>query len=145
MFKSYRKKATCVLANCPYISHTTPIFEELRILKSRDLYHVQLYKLHYKNIYIYIYICISQFLTMYGDHNYDFRNAYFRFPMTKREFFVKSTKYQYLKLIRENNQSDLYSRCTVPISQFMYHIKSNVINENDPVCNIANCYICMNT
>ena len=55
--------------------------------------------------------------------------------MTKRE----STKYQYLKLIRENNQSDLDSRCAVPISQFMYHIKTNFINEYDPVCNIAIC------
>ena len=65
--------------------------------------------------------------------------------MTKREFFVQSTKYQYLKLILENNQYVKDSRYTVPISQFMYHIKSNVINEYDPVCNIANCYICMNT
>ena len=78
-------------------------------------------------------------------NNYDFRNAYFRLLMTKRKFFVQTTKYQYLKLIRENNQSDLDSRCTVPISQFMHHIKYNVINEYDPVCNIANCYICMYT
>ena len=56
--------------------------------------------------------------------------------MTQRDFFVKSTKYQYLKLIRENIQSDLDSRCTVPISLFMYHIKSNIINEYDPVCNM---------
>ena len=104
-----------VLANRPYISHTTPIFKELRILKITDLYHVQLYKLHYKNInnlpprYFRIF---AQFLNMYGDHNDDFRNTYFRLPMNKRIFFVQSTKYQYLKLIRENIQSDLDSRCT---------------------------------
>ena len=96
--------------------------------------------LHYKNInnllpgYVRIF---GQFLTMYGDHNYDFRNAHFRLPMTKRDLFVKSTKYQHLKLIQENNHSDLDSRCTVPIFQFMYHIKSYLINEYDPVCNIA--------
>ena len=43
-------------------------------------------------------------------------------------FFVQSTKFQYLKLIRENDQSGLDSRCTVPICQFMYRIKSNFIN-----------------
>ena len=97
-----QKKDIRVLANRSYISHTTPIFKKLRILKISDLYHVQLYKLHYKNInnllprYFRIF---SQFLTMYGDHNYDFRNAYLRFPMTKRIFLVQSTKYQYLKLI----------------------------------------------
>ena len=45
-----QKKAIRVLANRSYISHTTPIFKELRILKITDLYHVQPYKLHYKNI-----------------------------------------------------------------------------------------------
>ena len=114
---------------------STPIFKELRILKITDLYHVQLYKLHYKNItnilpgYFRIF---TQFLTMYGDHNYDFQNAFLRLPMTKREFFVQSTKYQHSKLIRETIQYDLHSRCIVPISQFMYHIKSNLINEYDP-------------
>ena len=129
---------------------TTPIFKELRILKITDLYHVQLYKLHDKNINNLLpgyFRTFTQFLTMYVDHNYDFRNAYFRLPVTKRYFFVKSTKYQYLKLIRENIQSDQDSRCTVPISQFMYHIESNLIIEYDPVCNIANCYIyiCIHT
>ena len=62
--------------------------------------------------------------------------------MTKRDFFVQSTKYQYLKLMRENNQFDLDRRCTVPIFQFINYIKSSFINEYDPVCNIPNCYIC---
>ena len=74
-----QKKAIRVLANRPYISHTTPIFKELRILKITD--QVQLYKLHYKNINnlcpVYFRI-FAQFLTMCGDHNYDFRNTYFR-------------------------------------------------------------------
>ena len=35
-----QKKAIRVLANRSYISHTTPIFKELRILKFTDLYHV---------------------------------------------------------------------------------------------------------
>ena len=38
-----QKKAIRVLVNRPYISHTTPIFKELRILIITDLYHVQLY------------------------------------------------------------------------------------------------------
>ena len=41
-----QKKIIRVLANRSYISHTTPIFKELRILTITDLYHVQLYELH---------------------------------------------------------------------------------------------------
>ena len=40
-----QKNAIPVLANRPYISHTTPIFKELRILKSTDLYN----KFNYTN------------------------------------------------------------------------------------------------
>ena len=65
--------------------------------------------------------------------------------MTKRDVFVQSTKYLYLKLMRENNQFDLDRKCTVPILQFMYYIKSYFINEYDHVCNIPNCYICTDT
>ena len=43
--------------------------------------------------------------------------------------------------MRESNQSDFDRRCTVPIFQFIYYIKSSFINEYDPVCNIPNCYI----
>ena len=99
-----QKKAIRVLTNRPYIFHTTPIFKELKLPKITDLYHVQLYKLHYKNINNLLpryFPIFAQFITVYGDHNYDSGNAYFRLPMTIREFFVQSTKYQYLKLIRE--------------------------------------------
>ena len=108
-----------------------------------DLIQIQLYKLNYKNINSLLptyFRIFSRFFTLYGDHNYDFRNSFFGLPMTKRKFCVQSIKYQYLKLIRENKKSDIDSRCTVPISQFMYHIKSYFINEYDHVCNISNCY-----
>ena len=47
--------------------------------------------------------------------------------------------------MRENNQSDLDKRFTVPIVKCIYHIKSSFINEYDPLCIIPNCYICMDT
>ena len=65
--------------------------------------------------------------------------------MPKRDFFVQSTYYQYLKFMHENNQSGVDRRCTVPIFQFIYYSKSSFINEYDPVCNIPNCYICTDT
>ena len=123
--KILQKKAIRVVANRAYNFHTAPIFKELGILKINQLYQVQLYKLHYRNINNLLpayFRTFAQFLTLYGDHNYNLRNSHFRLPMTKRDFFVQSTKYQYLKLMRENNQSDLDRRCTVPIFQFIYYI-----------------------
>ena len=67
MLKSNKKIR--VLANRPYISHTTSMFKELRIHKITDLYQVQLYKLHYKNnnlLPVY-FRTFSQLFTMYGE------------------------------------------------------------------------------
>ena len=44
-----QKKAVRIIARKPYISHTTSIFKDLKILKLRDQYSMQLYKLYHKN------------------------------------------------------------------------------------------------
>ena len=46
--KVLQKKAVRILAFKPYVSHSTPIFKILQILKIEDLYTIQLYKLYYK-------------------------------------------------------------------------------------------------
>ena len=44
-----RKKVVRILARRPYISHTTSIFKDLKILKLKDQYSIQHYKLYHKN------------------------------------------------------------------------------------------------
>ena len=44
-----QKKAVRILARRPYISHTTSIFKDLKILKLNDQYSMQLYKLYHHN------------------------------------------------------------------------------------------------
>ena len=51
--KILQKKAVRILAFRPYISHSTPIFKTLKILKLEDLYTMQLYKFYYKTLIIY--------------------------------------------------------------------------------------------
>ena len=45
-----QKRAVRILALRPYLSHSTPLFKFLKILKLEDLYIIQLYKLYYKNV-----------------------------------------------------------------------------------------------
>ena len=95
------KKAIRVVANRAYNAHTTPIFKELGILKINDLYQVQLYKLHYRkinNLLPAYFRTFAQFLTLYGEYNYNLRNSHFRHPMTKRDLFVQSTKISIFKI-----------------------------------------------
>ena len=44
-----QKKAVRILLLRLYISHSTPLFKNLKILKIEDQYLIQLYKLYYKN------------------------------------------------------------------------------------------------
>ena len=44
-----QKKAVRILSLRPFVSHSTPLFKNLKILKIEDQYSIQLYKLYYKN------------------------------------------------------------------------------------------------
>ena len=72
---AYKTTEVCGVDKVRYNSHTTPIFKEVGILKIYYLYQVQLYKLHYRNINNLLptyFRNFAQFLTLYGDHNYNF-------------------------------------------------------------------------
>ena len=102
--KVLQKKAVRILAFIPYISHSTPIFKTLQILKIEDLYTVQLYKLYYKLRNNLLSSYFHTFTPYYHNdhHTHDLRYRILRLPMTRREYIAECTctKYQFLKLIR---------------------------------------------
>ena len=103
-----QKKVVRILARRPYISHTTSIFKDLKILKLKDQYSIQLYKLYHKNTNNLLPSYFNSFTPYYDvEHNHDLRYTALRLPMTRREYFVQSTRYQFLKLIRETSVIDL--------------------------------------
>ena len=90
------KKKSC---ENPTSSHSTPLFKSLKILKLEDLYITQLYKLYYKNVKNLIPSYFRSFTPQFNDgHNHDLRHNILRLPMTKREYFVQCSRYQFLKL-----------------------------------------------
>ena len=142
--KILQKKAVRILAFRPYISHSTPIFKNLKILQLEDLYTMQLYKFYYKNTNNLLSSYFSSFTPFYNNenHNHKLRNNILRLPMTRHEYFVQCTKYQLLKLIRETPQDDL-NRCTqLNIIQFSAYFKYSIINSYNPLCNLKKCYVC---
>ena len=92
------------------------------MLMLEDLYKIQLYKIYYKNVKNILPEYFQTFTPYYStatDHNHDLGHTTLRLPMTKREFYVQCTKYQYLKLIRETPQLDLDQCLTSTITQFI--------------------------
>ena len=65
-----------------------------------------------------------------------------KLPMTRKEYYVQCTKYQFLKLIRETSQLDLDRCLTSSITQFIGYFKYRIIDAYNPVCNITNCFVC---
>ena len=75
-------------------------------------------------------------------HNHNLRHQDLRLPMTRKEYYVQSTKYQLFKLIRETPQLDLDRCLTSSLVQFVAYFKYKIIEAYNAVCNIRNCYVC---
>ena len=140
-----QKKAIRVVANSPYISHTTPIFKTMNILKINDLFDIQLFKLYYR--------IVNNRLPSYfrsfdphvrNEEHYNLRYSTLRLPMTRREYYVQCTKYQFFKLIRETPLDVLNNVSSQSLYQFSFQLKIAKLNNYEPNCNIRNCYVCQN-
>ena len=75
-------------------------------------------------------------------HNHNLRHQALSLPMTKKEYFVQSIKYQLLKLIRETSQLDLDRCLTSPRIQFVAYFKYKIIEAYNPVCDRRKYYVC---
>ena len=139
-----QKKTARIIAFRPYISYSTSAFKEMQILLLKDLYLILLYKIYYKNVNNLLPAYFQRFTPNYNDgidHNHDLKYNVLRLPMTRKEYYVQKTKYQFLKLIRETSQIDLDRYLTSSITQFIVYFKYRIINTYNPVCNITNCFV----
>ena len=138
-----QKKAIRILAFRPYISHSTTAFKELKIPMLKDLYIIQLYEIYYKNIHNILPVYFQKFSPNYNNgtaHNRNLRYQALRLPMTRKEYYAQSTKYQLL--IRETPQLELDRCLTSSLMQFVAYFKYKIIGAYNAVCNIRNCYVC---
>ena len=113
----------------------------MQILLLKDLYLIQLYKIYYKNVNNLLQAYFQGFTPNYNDdtdHNHDLRYK----MLTRKEYYVQCTKYQFLKLIRETSQMDLDRCLTCSITQFIGYFKYRIIDAYNPVSNITNCFVC---
>ena len=105
---------------------------------------IELYKIYYKDIHNILPVYFQRFLPNYNNgtsHNHNLRHQALRLPMTRKEYYVQSTKYQLFKLIREIPQLDLDRCLTSSLSQFVAYLKYKIKEVYNAVCNIMNCYV----
>ena len=140
-----QKKAVRVVANRPYIAHTDPILNKYTLIKIHDLYKLQLYKLFYRLCNNILPLYFNSFFPTVNRTNYILRNESIKLPMTRRTFYVQSTKYQLHLLLH----TTLHKYSELADTSFMYaytsRIKTYLISGYNPNCVIPNFYVCLNT
>ena len=70
----------------------------------KDLYIIKLYKIYYKNIHNLLPVYFQKISPNYNNgtaHDHNMRHQAPRLSMTRKEYYVQSTKYQLFKLIGE--------------------------------------------
>ena len=114
-----------LLAFKPYISHSTPIFKDMKILQLEDLYTMQLYKFYYKNTNTLLPSYFSSFTPFHENHSHNCRYNILRLPMTrhfffflKEDFITKSTKHNTKNY---NYLQNIYKPTTTKISNTVHH------------------------
>ena len=111
-----------------------------------DLYKIQLYRICYKNTKNILPTYFKTFTPHYCNalkHGHDLRHNVVRLPLTKREYYVQcTTKYQFLKLIRDTSQSDLDQSLTSSLIQFIAYFKYSIIESYNPQCTVRSCFVC---
>ena len=100
--------------------------------------------IHVLSVYFYLYISKDFYQTYQNGstHNHNLKHQALRLSMTRKEYYVQSTKYQLFKLIRETPQLDLDRCLTSSLVQFVVYFKYKIMEAYNAVCNIRNCYVC---
>ena len=113
--------------------------KNLKIFKLKDQYSIQLYKLYHKNTNNFLPSYFKSFTSYYNndEHTPDLKSAALPLPMTRREYFVQSTKYQFLKQIRETTVIDLNRTINTTVFQFASYFKYSILHKYDHRCRIV--------
>ena len=140
-----QKKAIRIVCGKSRLSHSTPLFKQLNVLKISDLYNLQLLKFYYKfgNSALPDAFCTLNLRENCSFHNYETRNRHkLSVPVHKHSFFQLSITYNLVSFINSLN-SDIKDKLrTHSLQNIIVRFKKLVIEGYDPYCRIQSCYVC---
>lgn len=141
-----QKRAVRIVMLSKYNAHTDPLLKALKILKTTDLYVVQLYKLFYKiqngKVPLYFKHLFQNNRTI---KQYNTRSTYIIPPIyTKLTITHNCIQMKLIKIINTAEEiiiNKVYTHC---IEGFAHYIKITLLKQYNDTCTIQNCYICQN-
>ena len=141
-----QKKAIRIITNSNYITHTTPIFKNLNLLKMNDIYKISVLKFYYQYCHDQLpyYLQSFDFTRRAETHHCNTRNksALKKVNIVSASYILRNST---PKIINETPSVILEKITTHSIQDFMSYAKYYYINNYSDVCSILNCYSCLNS
>ena len=141
-----QKKAVRIITSNSYLSHSEPLFKQLCLLKSCDIYKCQLLKFIFKLMHKQLpqYFTQIQFIFNNQQHHHNTRTGQNVFVQRVNHEFAKRNIIQYRAGLTYNTTPSniiekLYSHS---FEGFSVYIKRLTIQSYNGMCTVANCYSC---
>ena len=143
-----QKKAIRVVNFSPYISHSEPIFKNLKLLNMDDLFTLKKFKFLHKlahNTLPTYFNCYRQFFIK-KTTAYNLRNHALPLPRVNHVFAEKSLVYELVKLHNDTTYDSLIFRKIEENSHsllgFSKYVTKSLLEKYSVECIIRNCYVC---
>ena len=143
--KKLQKKAIRVICTGKYNAHTEPLFKNLKLLNTQDLFKINALKFAYKYH--------KNTLPPYFDgmldpvevnHEHNTRHQNLRINQPKRSSTKLCLRYYIQNLLQDTPSYITEKFHTHSSHGFNVYVKHMLINEYETQCLIENCYICQN-
>ena len=140
-----QKKAIRIICGKPYISHTTPLFRDLNILKVHDLYKLTLLTFYYQFEHLLLPEPLLRLPIFRNSHFHDYNTRHRHSFSTIKHFhhFYSKTSVSYalVDFINKLENGIKNKIKTHSLSNIITRFKALIINSYKISCNIRMCYV----
>ena len=140
-----QKKAVRIITSSHYIAHSEPIFKQLHLLKSYDIYKCQLLKFIFKlvNKQLPPYFNQLSFTLNSQQHHHETRGHRRAFvPRVNHEFSQRNIRYRAALIYNSTLDSVIAKIYTHSSIGFSSYVKNKTIAQYNNQCSIEHCYSC---
>ena len=136
-----------IICKKPFLSHTSPLFKSLRILKLPDLYSLSLLKLYYKyeNNLLPTPLQNLSIPKNKNFHSYPTRHRNdLTAPTHRLCIFRKSIRYVIVDFVNSLDPSIRDKIYTHSLENIVHRFKTAILENYETVCTLSYCYVCLN-
>ena len=140
-----QKKAVRIITCNSYFAHSEPLFKQLRLLKTCDIYKCQLLKFIFKLIHKQLPHYFKQFTFIFRNqqHNYATRTCHNVFiPNVNHEFAKRNIRFNAPAAYNSTNRNIIDKIYSHSFIGFCIYVKYQLIDSYNSTCIIINCFSC---